>query len=490
MPRSSLRTWLLFVSVIFALVVVGGIALTTYAVVSEGMTAVAGEATLEMVGTAVSVIEARAATFDASSATVSADDLSRFYANMPEVFSAVPVTEGDLVLYDADLDAVWHTGSIDAFQGLRAQAELARTSRRSLQVIEGRAGYFDGLVRPANLGTFIRHAPVALPDGQVGVLGVVYNPDHEEEVINAIRVPMAGLAISAMLIMVGMMQASMAWVLRLVDDVRKAADSIDAGRLDHRLPEEGEHEVTALARSINALIDRLGRRAQMQTRFVADASHELATPVAGIRGYVNILNEWGRDDPEVRDEAIRAIDRESQRMARLTGDLLTLVRSEERMVLRSEKFDLNEVCREILAFTATRYIGKHLDFEGPSDAPMLIVGDKDRIGDIVNILVDNAAKYTPEGGSVTVTTAKRRGEAVLTVKDTGIGIPASDLPNIFERFYRSDASRSQMTGGFGLGLAIAKSIVIACGGTIDVQSSQGVGTAFTVVLPEHRNHPR
>ena len=141
----------------------------------------------------------------------------------------------------------------------------------------------------------------------------------------------------------------MVWVLNLVDNLRKAADSIDAGRLDERLPDVGDNEIGALARSVNRLIERLQRRSEAQAHFVADASHELATPVAGIRGYTSILREWGADDPTVRDEAVDAIDRESQRMARLTGDLLNLLHADQGVVLKSEPFDLNVIVRSRLA---------------------------------------------------------------------------------------------------------------------------------------------
>jgi len=158
---------------------------------------------------------------------------------------------------------------------------------------------------------------------------VVYDPVREESILDSARRPMLIVAVFALLLAIMTMQIIMGWVLSLVENVKTAADSIDAGQLDVHLPEEGEHEIAELAHSINQLIDRLRRRAEVQTRFVADASHELATPVAGIRGYVNILRDWGAEDPVMREEAISAIDRESRRMARLCADLLSMVRSEE-----------------------------------------------------------------------------------------------------------------------------------------------------------------
>jgi signal transduction histidine kinase len=272
----------------------------------------------------------------------------------------------------------------------------------------------------------------------------------------------------------------------LIEDIRRVADSIDARQLDARLPEEGSHEVAQLAHSVNRLIDGLRARAEMQTRFVADASHELATPVAGIRGYVGILRAWGAEDPVMREEALSAIDRESQRMARLSRDLLSLIRNEEQVEYRSVPYDINAVCREVLANAATRYLHKQIDFSGPAEEAMMLYGDPDRVEELLGILVDNACKYTLDGGRVSVKTRARRTRVTVQVTDTGIGIPEEDLPDIFERFYRSDVSRSSETGGFGLGLAIAKHIVDMSGGEITVKSVVGYGTTFEVTLPREK----
>jgi signal transduction histidine kinase len=287
--------------------------------------------------------------------------------------------------------------------------------------------------------------------------------------------------------MVALMQTSMAWVLALVDNLRKAADSVDAGRFDVRLPDHGDNEVGALARSVNSLIARLQRRSEAQAHFVADASHELATPVAGIRGYTSILRDWGADDPAVRDEAIEAIDRESLRMARLTGDLLNLLHADQGVMLKCEPLELNGIIRSRLAAVASRWIDKNLEFVGPEAESIMMVGDAGRIEDVVSILLDNAAKYTPSGGSVYALTESARDSVTISISDTGPGIPEEDLPRIFDRFFRSRVSRAAGESGFGLGLAIAKNIVDSMGGRIQVESVIGQGTAFAVEIPRGRD---
>lgn len=493
MRRSSLRTWLLLVAALFATLVVGGVALTTYVVVSDGMSVVSQDTIARIARGAAQVVNEEAT---ASKLSAAAEGLEgelreeeaqrRFLRRIPDMFDSGTLSEGELAFYqlkDGTLEPIWFSTQRAVVPQVEAQRMRAIGSNQIVSSRFGEGGVLAGLVGPARLGVFVVHVPVVMPGGSMAVLDAAYFPEHEESVIDAIRLPMFMLAVSAIFIMVVMMQTSMGWVLKLVDDLRRAADSIDAGRLDVQLPASGEHEIGDLARSLNHLIDRLRKRAEAQTRFVADASHELATPVAGIRGYTNILRAWGADDPEVRDEAIRAIDRESRRMARLCGDLLTLVRSEATRDYRPIKFDLNARCREVLAATATRYIDKGLEFVGPEEDTLVITGDADLIEDAISILVDNAAKYTAEGGIVGVATKRRRDGVSIIVSDTGPGIPPEDLPAIFERFYRSDASRSKETGGFGLGLSIAKSLIDSAGGTLTVSSAVGEGTTFTITLP-------
>jgi len=493
MRRSSLRSWLLLVAILFSGLVVGGMALTTYVVVSDGMAVVAHDSTMRLARAAEQVIaDAASRALDtpaASQPATTADDpdsASPVVAHLPELLSAGALSDGQFVLYDAELEPLWQTEDSAVLTKGHEDRTQALETGEITESNTGAGGVLQGLVGPADLGVYVIHVPVALPGGGDGVLDVIYYPVSEEAVIDAIRPPMFTLALAAMFIMVVMMQTSMGWVLKLVDDLRKAADSIDAGRLDVKLPVAGEHEIGELARSINDLIERLRRRADAQTRFVADASHELATPVAGIRGYTNILRAWGGDDPEVREEAISAIDRESRRMARLCSDLLALVRNERGIEFKSVRFDVNARCREVLAAAATRYITKGLTFVGPEEGQIVMMGDPDRVEDAISILVDNAAKYTSDGGRVILRTRRKRESIVIEVEDTGAGIPAEDLESIFDRFYRSDASRSKETGGFGLGLPIAKTIVDGAGGTIEVESEVGSGTRFTLRLPRGR----
>ncbi|MFA5843889.1 MAG: HAMP domain-containing sensor histidine kinase [Coriobacteriia bacterium] len=489
MHLTSFRARIFLLAVMFAVLLVGAVSVTTYVVVAEGMSGVAFDTVAQLSRQAAEEVQLQATNAKLSAAqeglTGAVRDREarrRFFRSIPEMFGTSRYAEGAFAVYDEGLVPVWFSASRAV---LPLGSERAETLRRHrvLQTRTRAGSVLSGMFGSADLGVYAVHVPVRFPDGRYGVLDVIYFPVREEATIDAIRRPMAAVALTTMLAAVMMMQLSTGWVLGLIDDLRIAADSVDAGQLDVHLPQSGRNEIGELSRSLNRLIDRLRQRAGAQTRFVADASHELATPVAGIRGYVNILRKWAADDPELRAEALDALDRESGRMMRLTRDLLAAIRGESGPPPRAIRFDVNAVCRAVLSSASGLYSGKALAIGGPGGEPLVLMGDPERIEEALSVLVDNACKYTSPGGSVSMTTARVDDRVVVRVSDTGVGIPPDDLPYIFERFYRSDASRSKDTGGFGLGLAIAKLAIESSGGTIEVVSALDEGTTFTVSLP-------
>jgi len=493
----SIRARVLYLAIVFAFLLVGSVTLATYFFVADGMARSAQNTTWRLTQVASDAVakgttnaKIRAASEGLVGSDREKEALRLLLRSVPDIFAVGGVEEGAFAFYIQERGAsephlVWFSDERAVVEDAPSRSQ-AISSRQSLQSGPGGRDLLTGMFARADLGQYVVHVPVDLPNGTNGVVDVVYVPTREEGILDSARRPMFIVGVFALLVAVLMMQIILGWVLSLVENVRTAADSIDAGQLDVHLPEEGEHEIADLAHSLNALIDRLRRRAEAQTRFVADASHELATPVAGIRGYVNILRDWGAEDPAMREEAIAAIDRESRRMARLCSDLLSMIRSEEILEFRNVRYDINAASREVLASAATRYMDKHLEFVGPDEGPLWLYGDPDRMEEALGILVDNACKYTGEHGHVHLTTRRHRDRVVVEVTDTGMGIPERDIPSIFERFYRSDESRSKETGGFGLGLPIAKHIIDTSGGMIWVRSKVGAGTTFTISLPRNR----
>jgi two-component system OmpR family sensor kinase len=260
------------------------------------------------------------------------------------------------------------------------------------------------------------------------------------------------------------------------------------GDLSRRLPVTyPKDEIGRLTTTINELLARLeaafARREEAlsrQRRFAADASHELRTPLTSIAGYARMLEEWGLRDPRTAREGVAAIRRESERMQGLVEALLALTRGDEGAPLEIETHDLAVVAEEAARTVAGEKTAvEYLPVKRPVEAPF----DRSRIRQVASILLDNAVKYTPEGGKVTVTVREENGWAALEVSDTGVGIPEAQLPLVFERFHRADPSRT--AGGFGLGLSIARQIAEAHGGRIEVESVPDKGSTFTLLLPRN-----
>lgn len=281
-----------------------------------------------------------------------------------------------------------------------------------------------------------------------------------------------------------------------VDAFVQAAQEITAGNLGQRLPVRSPHdELGRLAVAFNDLLARLevafAEREETlshQRRFVADASHELRTPLTSILGYARMLRMWGLNDPAVARESVTAMDHEGTRMSELVEGLLSLARGDEGVRPERGSFDLREVAEGAVEAARTVANGKvAIALELP-EHPVSAEFDRDRIFQAVAILLDNAVKYTPAGGTVTVAVEAIDRGAEVRVTDTGPGIPAEHLPRIFERFYRVNEART--AGGAGLGLAIALQIAEAHGGRIDVASCPGSGSTFTLHLPTGAPHRR
>ena len=256
----------------------------------------------------------------------------------------------------------------------------------------------------------------------------------------------------------------------------------NADDLSRRVPNtERTDEIGVLARSFNQLLERLERLFQTQQRLLADVSHELRTPLTAIRGNVDLMRRMGDADPE----SLGIIQEEIERMTRLVGDLLLLARADAGgLPLEKQKVELDNLLFEV--YRQVRLLEKSVDVKVTEVDQVCIMGDVDRLKQLLLNLISNAIKYTPDGGTVDVNLSKKNGWAYLRIRDTGMGIPAEDLPYIFDRFYRVDKARARSQarqGGAGLGLAIAKWIAQAHGGNIDVVSQVGEGTTFTIILP-------
>ncbi|MGH9968873.1 MAG: sensor histidine kinase [Pyrinomonadaceae bacterium] len=261
---------------------------------------------------------------------------------------------------------------------------------------------------------------------------------------------------------------------------------ISAGSLSSRLDViNPRDELGRLATTINDLLARLETSFKEQQRFIADASHELRTPLAVLRGETEVSLVKTRTVAEYQD-SLSLIKDEAERLSRIVEDLFILARQpiDAPAALMKESVSLNETVRDCARAAQVLAVRKGVRLKTESDSsPIVLEGDKELLKRMILNLLDNAVKYTPEGGEISITLARQNGNAQIVVLDTGIGIPQVDQLHVFDRFYRVDKARSRALGGAGLGLSIVAWIVEAHGGSVHVESVANRGSKFTVHLP-------
>lgn len=245
---------------------------------------------------------------------------------------------------------------------------------------------------------------------------------------------------------------------------------------------ERRDELGKLAGTFNQMLASLEEAYEGQKRFIADASHELRAPLATLMGNLDLLTQYEGIPPAERHEVLADLRSETQRMTRLVEDLLSLARADAGQTVDFQEVDLDQLVMEIFRSVKVR-AGDALEVRVDRLEAARVIGDKDRLKQLLVILSDNALGYTPSGGRITFDLIVRGEMAELSVEDTGIGIHPEDLPHVFERFYRADKARSRTSGGTGLGLSIAQWIAEIHGGEIKVESEPNRGSRFTLALP-------
>lgn len=270
-------------------------------------------------------------------------------------------------------------------------------------------------------------------------------------------------------------------VARRIQRIEEAARKVADGDFATRLPVDSSGQLGQLTRTFNEMQRRLGELDSARKQFIANASHELRTPIFSLGGFIELLEEED-PSPEERAEFVRTMGQQVDRLTKLTADLLNLGQLDAGEVeLASEEVDLSALAREEVRELGrlAEQRGSRLELRAP-ESPVVAVADSERARQIIRILLDNALAHTPEGAAVTVTVRTSNRRAELTVADDGPGIPPRVQKRLFERFYTADSS-----GGSGLGLAIARELAQLMGGGIGVSSSRRF-TAFTLDLPAGR----
>ncbi len=259
------------------------------------------------------------------------------------------------------------------------------------------------------------------------------------------------------------------------------------GDLSVRVPAKGSGELRKLADTFNIMSEKLELLDKSRNQFVSNASHELKTPLATMKILLENIIYQPDMDAEVRTEFLSDVNREINRLNLIISDLLTLVSMDSKsMRLQRETFKFADVVSDVTHRLAMVAEKRHQDIKLHISDNCEMYADCAKLTQVVYNIMDNAIKYTPEGGLIRVRLIRSGRDAILSVTDNGPGIPKEDQPHIFDRFYRVDKARSRDTGGTGLGLSIVNQLVLMHGGTISVQSEEGKGSTFTVELPIHQ----
>ena len=321
-------------------------------------------------------------------------------------------------------------------------------------------------------------------DGEpLGTLAILLKADREYAFLRVLAWLLAALNLIGMLVSLAAGWYTARKMLEPISSIILKANAIGADALHTRLEmPEADDELRQLAATLNDMLDRVEEAFIRQGQFAQDASHELRTPLAVLQGNTDLLARWGKDDPGTRDKCIAAIQRQVDYMHHLVANLLFLSRGDRGVQTPERKpVALSDTLFEVVE-ERRQFDRAHVYALEAEDVRLL--ADDSLIRQLTLILLDNAAKYTPEGGTITVSAAKSGVAVEIAVRDEGCGVPEAQLTRIFDRFFRVDKARARETGGTGLGLAIARTIVRMHGGTIWAENGAAGGLAVRAVLPD------
>lgn len=288
-----------------------------------------------------------------------------------------------------------------------------------------------------------------------------------------------GIAAAALALSLFLSKAMTRRIARLLEGIR----SVREGEYSHRVTVKGHDELSLMAGEFNALTDRLQTTEEVRRRFVSDASHELKTPLASIRLLSDSILQTDSIDPDTVREFVGDIGSEAERLTRITEHLLALTRLDATPAVETEAVDVTGVVYRVehMLSPLARANSVELHIDLALDKPVRCTGDD--LYQILFNLVENAIKYNLPGGHVWVATRQEENRGILTVEDTGVGIPEEDIKKVFDRFYRVDKARSRAAGGTGLGLSIVQDTTRRHGGSVKAQRREPEGVRFTVTLP-------
>lgn len=376
-------------------------------------------------------------------------------------------------LYDNNKEIIWDASNHDMTLCHKTMQNISSRMKES---------------RPSLDGEFSTHNYELWQNGElVGYLDVSYygpyyfndNDFHFLKVLNAI------IAVVGVIAVIGAVFAGIIFAKKIsvpVVSVTNITKEISNGNYNKKIDtNEDTTEIAQLVQAVNHMSYMLNEQENIRKRLTSDVAHELRTPVANVSANIEAMVEGALEPDNARLESCY---NELLRITDIISDLEKLRQIEnEKLVLERTSVDVKELCESVIQAFKAQLESKQISCTVNADHVSLMA-DKNRLYQVMANLISNAIKYTQNGGCINVDVVDNKDFVAISVKDNGIGINESDLPFIFERFYRTDKSRNRTTGGAGIGLAIVKAIVLAHGGEVSVESEEGVGSTFKVVLPQ------
>ena len=392
--------------------------------------------------------------------------------------SAAADVEGRILLIDAEGKIQLDTLSL--LEGTRVNVPEA------IAVLNGSESQAYGIHPLGNEGEYAALCAASMTiDGET--LGAVLLSTPVTELRQAIQTVERQLMTVFIVVAAAALIAALIFAVTLTAPIKALTSTIrrmGKGDLSARVKVRASGELKALADSYNAMAEKIENFDQSRSQFVQNASHELKTPLATMKILLENLIYQPDMPSELRAEFMQDMNHEIDRLSGIITDLLTLTQMDSKQTaMKMENVDLSALCEDTVHAHQLAATKAKLSLQADIAESVTLLGDESKLSQVVYNLIDNAVKYTPEGGSVHVSLKSDSREAVLVVRDTGIGIPEEDVKHIFDRFYRVDKARSRATGGTGLGLSIVRQMVQLHGGEVRVESAAEQGSTFTVTLP-------
>ena len=335
-------------------------------------------------------------------------------------------------------------------------------------------------------GVFSSSALTPVMDTEGGVIGVVYVHEYDSEqgaLLIGLQSTIKSISIAISLFSVIMVGFIIRTLMHQITLILNAINSVREGEYNYRIHIKGNDELALISDEFNSLTSRLHETDEIRRRFVADASHELKTPLASIRLLSDSILNTEEMDADMVNEFVSDIGTEAERLSRTTEKLMNLTRLDHNIKTQKERVDIRTVISSTLRMLRPLAHTSDIEFETSLDGGCFVYSTEDDIYQVVFNLVENAIKYNLPGGRVIITLKREEKISVLTVDDTGIGVPDPDLPYIFDRFYRVDKARSREAGGSGLGLSIVRMTVNDSNGAIRAMRRASGGMRFEVRFP-------